>query len=154
MCAFVISETLLTSYSSFLQHTHTLHIRYEYRKEINKDNFLGTGGRLVTAYAELMKDMWLKDNTSTRVVHPSSFKKSLSTFAPQFGGFRQHDAQELLSFLLDGIHEDLNRVKKRPYIEGECVLGMDYYTTRSIRKTVVTNEIVSSSDIFNNRQGL
>lgn len=68
----------------------------------------------MTAYAELMKDMWLKNKTG---VSPSSFKKSLSTFAPQFGGNRQHDAQELLSYLLDGIHEDLNRVKKRPYIE-------------------------------------
>lgn len=119
MCVCNLRDTSivrLTFYSSFFN------IRYEYRKEINKDNFLGTGGRLVTAYAELMKDMWLKDNTSTaRVVQPSSFKKSLSTFAPQFGGFRQHDAQELLSFLLDGIHEDLNRVKKRPYIEGECL---------------------------------
>jgi len=62
-----------------------------------------------------MKDMWLKNKKG--VVTPNSFKKSLSTFAPQFGGNRQHDAQELLAYLLDGIHEDLNRVKKRPYIE-------------------------------------
>ena len=26
-------------------------------------------------------------------------------------------AQELLAFLLDGLHEDLNRVKQKPYIE-------------------------------------
>lgn len=25
--------------------------------------------------------------------------------------------QELLAFLLDGLHEDLNRVKRKPYIE-------------------------------------
>lgn len=25
--------------------------------------------------------------------------------------------QELLAFLLDGLHEDLNRVKQKPYIE-------------------------------------
>ncbi|KAL3916022.1 MAG: hypothetical protein SGARI_008057, partial [Bacillariaceae sp.] len=30
---------------------------YDYRSEINKDNFLGTGGKLVIAYAELMKQM-------------------------------------------------------------------------------------------------
>lgn len=92
---------------------------YDYRKEINRDNFLGTGGKLATAYAELMKDMWLKQShkDDRRIVQPSSFKRSLSTFAPQFGGNRQHDAQELLSYLLDGIHEDLNRVKKRPYVE-------------------------------------
>lgn len=28
-------------------------------------------------------------------------------------------SQELLAFLLDGLHEDLNRVKQKPYIEVE-----------------------------------
>ncbi|GLT60957.1 hypothetical protein SLA2020_336950 [Shorea laevis] len=31
--------------------------------------------------------------------------------------FNQHDSQELLAFLLDGLHKDLNRVKSKPYIE-------------------------------------
>ncbi|GKY94675.1 hypothetical protein MPSEU_000432900 [Mayamaea pseudoterrestris] len=87
---------------------------YDYRSEINKNNFLGTGGKLVTAYAELMKSIWLGNNT---VFAPVAFKKSLEKFAPQFAGGRQHDAHEVLSFLLDGIHEDLNRIKKKPYIE-------------------------------------
>ena len=30
---------------------------------------------------------------------------------------RQQDAQEFLRFLLDGLHEDLNRVKQRPRLE-------------------------------------
>lgn len=38
-------------------------------------------------------------------------------FAPQFSGYQQQDSQELLAFLLDGLHEDLNRIKKKPYIE-------------------------------------
>jgi ubiquitin carboxyl-terminal hydrolase 8 len=87
---------------------------YDYRSEINKENFLGTGGELVFAYAELMKRMWMGNRS---VVEPSDFKEKLSTFAPQFGGYHQHDSQELLSYLLDGIHEDLNRVKTRPFVE-------------------------------------
>jgi ubiquitin C-terminal hydrolase len=31
--------------------------------------------------------------------------------------------QELLAFLLDGLHEDLNRVKKKPYIEAKDADG-------------------------------
>jgi ubiquitin carboxyl-terminal hydrolase 8 len=87
---------------------------YDYRSEINKNNFLGTRGKLVTAYAELTKHMWLGSKSA---VEPVDFKKQLQTFAPQFLGYHQHDAQELLAFLLDGIHEDLNRVKERPYVE-------------------------------------
>lgn len=37
--------------------------------------------------------------------------------APQFSGFQQHDAQELLAYLLDMLHEDLNRVTDKPYVE-------------------------------------
>ena len=38
-------------------------------------------------------------------------------FAPQFSGYQQHDSQELLAFLCDGLHEDLNRIQKKPYVE-------------------------------------
>ena len=48
---------------------------------------------------------------------PRAFKGALARFAPQFAGYQQQDSQELLAFLLDGLHEDLNRVKKKRYIE-------------------------------------
>lgn len=48
---------------------------------------------------------------------PRAFKGKLGRFAPQFSGYNQHDSQELLAFLLDGLHEDLNRVKQKPYFE-------------------------------------
>lgn len=34
----------------------------------------------------------------------------------QFAGFLQHDAQEFMAYLLDALHEDLNRIKQKPYI--------------------------------------
>ena len=42
---------------------------------------------------------------------------AVGRFAPQFSGYQQQDSHELLAFLLDGLHEDLNRVKKKPYVE-------------------------------------
>ncbi len=42
---------------------------------------------------------------------------AVGRFAPQFSGYQQQDSQELMAFLLDGLHEDLNRIKKKPYIE-------------------------------------
>lgn len=32
-------------------------------------------------------------------------------------GYAQHDSQELLAFLLDGLHEDLNLVREKPYVD-------------------------------------
>lgn len=34
-----------------------------------------------------------------------------------FSGYNQHDSGELITYLLDGLHEDLNRVKVKPYVE-------------------------------------
>ena len=45
------------------------------------------------------------------------FQIAVGRFAPQFSGYQQQDSQELMAFLLDGLHEDLNRIKKKPYIE-------------------------------------
>lgn len=48
---------------------------------------------------------------------PSIFRYD-SIFQPVISlilGYRQHDAQELLAYLLDGLHEDLNRVREKPY---------------------------------------
>jgi hypothetical protein len=42
---------------------------------------------------------------------------TIGKYAPRFNGFQQHDSQELLAFLLDGLHEDLNRVHDKPYVE-------------------------------------
>lgn len=79
---------------------------YNYRSEINAKNPLGSGGKLVNSFGSLIKAMWLGNS---RTVKPQTFKIYLERFAPQFKGTHQHDAQEFLSFLLDGIHEDLNR---------------------------------------------
>uniref|UniRef100_A0A8B9PG58 Ubiquitin carboxyl-terminal hydrolase n=1 Tax=Apteryx owenii TaxID=8824 RepID=A0A8B9PG58_APTOW len=85
-----------------------------YEAEINQDNPLGMRGEIAEAYAELIKQIW-----SGRQSHvaPRIFKTQVGRFAPQFSGYQQQDSQELLAFLLDGLHEDLNRVKKKPYLE-------------------------------------
>ena len=82
--------------------------------EINTDNPLGMQGQIAHAYTHLLKDMWSGNNSS---VSPREFKHTVSRFAPQFSGYAQHDSQELLAFLLDGLHEDLNRIRKKPYVE-------------------------------------
>ena len=94
----------LTSY--FLQRRH--------QKELNRDNPLGMKGLIATAYGDLLDEMW---NGKSSVTAPRNFKFNVGKFAPQFSGYAQHDSQELLAFLLDGLHEDLNRIKKKPFVE-------------------------------------
>lgn len=48
---------------------------------------------------------------------PRGFKSKIAQFAPQFSGYAQHDSQEFLAFLLDGLHEDVNRIQNKPYIQ-------------------------------------
>uniref|UniRef100_A0A8C7WAH2 Ubiquitin carboxyl-terminal hydrolase n=1 Tax=Oncorhynchus mykiss TaxID=8022 RepID=A0A8C7WAH2_ONCMY len=85
----------------------------QYEAEINRENPLGMRGEIAEAYADLVKQMWLSRSS---YVAPRTFKTQVGRFAPQFSGYQQQDSQELLAFLMDGLHEDLNRVKKKPYL--------------------------------------
>eukprot|EP00184_Porphyridium_aerugineum_P008474 CAMPEP_0184692250 /NCGR_PEP_ID=MMETSP0313-20130426/804_1 /TAXON_ID=2792 /ORGANISM="Porphyridium aerugineum, Strain SAG 1380-2" /LENGTH=1268 /DNA_ID=CAMNT_0027150069 /DNA_START=258 /DNA_END=4064 /DNA_ORIENTATION=- len=98
-----------------------------YLKDINKSNPLGMGGELAIEFNKLLRQLWLREHQSTsptqrssfssNAVAPRAFKQRMSIWAPQFSGYYQHDSQELLAFLLDGLHEDLNRIEKKPYVE-------------------------------------
>ena len=86
----------------------------EFAGDVNEKNPIGMGGLLARAYAAMVKEIWSGKYTS---VAPVEFKKVLGQFAPQFSGYQQQDSQELLSFLLDGLHEDLNRILDKPIVE-------------------------------------
>lgn len=83
--------------------------------DYNTNNPLGSiDAGLAKAYCELVRSMhYGKDD----VVAPVKFKKAMGAFQPMFSGYAQQDSGEFLSYLLDGMHEDLNRVKKKEYIE-------------------------------------
>ncbi|KAJ8759951.1 hypothetical protein K2173_010807 [Erythroxylum novogranatense] len=96
------------------------YFREDYHQEINWQNPLGMVGELALAFGELLRKLWAPGRTS---IAPRPFKAKLARFAPQFSGYNQHDSQELLAFLLDGLHEDLNRVKHKPYIKSRDADG-------------------------------
>jgi len=114
----------------------------QFKADLNKDNPLGTGGELASEFAGLLRQMWgvkaEKEKSSSKgeiysssrvyspgnfdsglssVTYPRSFKHTLGKFAAQFMGYDQHDSQELCAYLLDILHEDTNRVRKKPYVE-------------------------------------
>ena len=85
-----------------------------YRRDINLENPLGYRGEVANAFANLMELMW---RGGLRSVVPRGFKRTLAQHTHLCQGAEQHDSQDLLSVLLDMLHEDLNRVKNKPYTE-------------------------------------
>lgn len=86
-----------------------------YTADLNRTNPLGTSGKLADAYAAVLKDLWMRPGA--KQVKPYALKRAIALFAPRFAGTLQHDAQEFLAYLLDGLHEDLNRIRQAPYVE-------------------------------------
>jgi Ubiquitin carboxyl-terminal hydrolase len=114
-----------------------------YKSELNETNPLGMNGLLAKHYAWLVAALFnpLHQKPS---FPPSEFKKTIGTllrpnipntlppttlttgrFAPNFSGYSQQDSQEFLACLLDGLHEDLNRVRKKPYVERDELIGVE-----------------------------
>ncbi|KAL3853771.1 hypothetical protein ACJMK2_017284 [Sinanodonta woodiana] len=83
-------------------------------EEINENNPLGMHGEIARSYAELIQMMWSGKHSYTA---PRNFKYAVGRFAPQFSGEKQHDCHDLMAFLLNGLHEELNRIRQKPYIE-------------------------------------
>ncbi|CAM4765914.1 unnamed protein product [Rotaria magnacalcarata] len=86
----------------------------QYEDHINRDNPLGMKGDVAKAYGDLIREIW---SGKSSFCTPKSLNQNVARYAPQFSGFSQHDSLEFMSFLLDSLHEDLNLVKKKPYVE-------------------------------------
>ncbi|KAH7819864.1 putative ubiquitin specific peptidase 11 [Monocercomonoides exilis] len=89
-------------------------LSFRFVKDININNKLGCDGKMAAVYAAWLRAMWSGDYA---VVNPGRVKSVVSHFSHQFSGYSQQDSQEFLTFLLDGLHEDLNRIKDKPYVE-------------------------------------
>ncbi|XP_033934206.1 ubiquitin carboxyl-terminal hydrolase 2-like [Pseudochaenichthys georgianus] len=66
--------------------------------------------RVVVTFVRLLEEMWLGRSSSCAPVEARSV---LCSILPQFNNYSQQDAQELLLFLLNALHDDLNKHKMR-----------------------------------------
>ncbi|PLW57332.1 hypothetical protein PCANC_02454 [Puccinia coronata f. sp. avenae] len=111
-----------------------------YISELNRTNPLGMGGKVAETFGQLIERMWSSEyevsakkingcssssnglssytsSLSYQSISPREFKSIVGRFNSLFLGYGQQDSQELLTFLLDALHEDLNRVKVKPFDE-------------------------------------
>uniref|UniRef100_A0A3Q3GHN0 Ubiquitin carboxyl-terminal hydrolase n=1 Tax=Kryptolebias marmoratus TaxID=37003 RepID=A0A3Q3GHN0_KRYMA len=72
----------------------------------------GSDMALMEEFAKLTQSLWTSVNNEA--ISPSDFRSQIQRFAPKFVGCSQQDAQEFLRFLLDGLHNEVNRVALRP----------------------------------------
>eukprot|EP00746_Dinoflagellata_sp_MGD_P139412 gnl/MRDRNA2_/MRDRNA2_72878_c0_seq2.p1 gnl/MRDRNA2_/MRDRNA2_72878_c0~~gnl/MRDRNA2_/MRDRNA2_72878_c0_seq2.p1 ORF type:complete len:870 (-),score=165.90 gnl/MRDRNA2_/MRDRNA2_72878_c0_seq2:427-3036(-) len=82
---------------------------------------LSMKGRLATAFSQLLNDMWANNHTA---LSPVDVRRLIAERRQEFAGYRQHDAQEVLTLILDELHEDVNRAPyPRPIVEDPKTAG-------------------------------
>lgn len=120
----------------------------QYKSEINTENRDGTKGELLSSYAALIQDMYLDAASS---IAPQSFKRILGKYNEEYAGFMQQDAHELIEFLLDKFHEDVNRIHQKPYtlkLEGDgsndITIARDTWIRHLQRHTSFIQELFGS----------
>uniref|UniRef100_G3PQC3 Ubiquitin carboxyl-terminal hydrolase 8 n=1 Tax=Gasterosteus aculeatus aculeatus TaxID=481459 RepID=G3PQC3_GASAC len=81
-----------------------------YLEDINRHNILGHKGEVAEEFGVIMKALWAG---LYKCISPRDFKITIGKINDQFAGCDQQDSQELLLFLMDGLHEDLNKADNR-----------------------------------------
>ncbi|KAH8825801.1 hypothetical protein DL96DRAFT_1609938 [Flagelloscypha sp. PMI_526] len=74
---------------------------------------MGMRGRLAGAFARLIAEYVWAD---TRTLSPTDFRTTVLCLYPNYKAGNQYDSQEFLSFLLDVVHQDMNRRAFNPIL--------------------------------------
>ncbi|CAF3885372.1 unnamed protein product [Adineta steineri] len=84
-----------------------------YCVELNRTNPLGMKGIMAEEFATVIKNLW---SGTYNHINANRLRDYVAKRHQEFVGNGQHDAQELLTILLDALHEDLNRVQNKPQV--------------------------------------
>ena len=86
----------------------------DFTKEINNANSSSSKGAISKSYYNLIYQMWKGSN---EIISPSEFRLTFCRKEISFYNNEQQDSQEFLFALLNNLHEDLNRVTNKIYME-------------------------------------
>lgn len=100
--------------------------------DISKKNKTGSGGLVAKAFYSLLSEIWLG---KSEAIVPLEFKQILSVLT-KAGGLEHSDSHDMLIFLLEKLHEDINRATgeldtspfKEPFDQGQ--LAWRSFTSR------------------------
>ncbi|XP_062280511.1 ubiquitin carboxyl-terminal hydrolase 8 isoform X1 [Scomber scombrus] len=100
-----------------------------YMEDINRSNILGHKGEVAEEFGVIMKALWAG---LYKCISPRDFKITIGKINDQFAGYDQQDSQELLLFLMDGLHEDLNKADNRKRYKEEDNDHLDDQTAADV----------------------
>ena len=108
-------------------------LNYKFQNEINLQTTFGSNGVLVKAYSDLINLMWLSKFIK---INPYFFRIAFIISTNKFRNNYQQDAMEFILILLNYLHEDLNRIKEKPYLilneqkekESDVLASQRYYS--------------------------
>ena len=81
--------------------------------KINVNNNIGTQGFLTMAYANFIFSM---NQCAKDFFAPKLFKYAIGNIDETYSDYDQQDTHEFMTFLIDSLHEDLNKVINKPII--------------------------------------
>ena len=100
-----------------------------YQQQMNMANKLGAFGQFAEKYSNLIKSLWNDLNYPPKTINPQLFVNLIRKQFPNFLPNVQQDAHEFLSLFLDTLHEDINRISIKQYINlKEKQIGEDDIT--------------------------
>lgn len=140
----------LNSTLQCLIHCHPL-VKYflsdRFVEDVNPTNKDGSGqnAQLVKEFERLSKDMWFDTKSC---LSPARLKAVLGSISIDYRGNLQQDSHDVLELLLDRLHEDVNRVLVKPYIEqpegdgtNDVEVGTDAWEKHRRRHNSVITEL-------------
>ena len=81
-----------------------------FSEQLNPSNVKSSGGQIANAYRHFLEGLCRGPPSQAR--DPSQLRNAVVSKFRAFANFAQHDSQEFLCSLLDGLHEDMNQSPK------------------------------------------
>eukprot|EP01059_Diplonema_ambulator_P006875 TRINITY_DN1644_c0_g1_i7.p1 TRINITY_DN1644_c0_g1~~TRINITY_DN1644_c0_g1_i7.p1 ORF type:complete len:1023 (+),score=302.12 TRINITY_DN1644_c0_g1_i7:1489-4557(+) len=85
-----------------------------YTYDLNTSSQWGMNGKLAVGFTELIEKLWTADR---QFLAPRFFRNLVGVYRSDFASNQQQDANEFLLALLEGVGEDVNRVKRKQTLQ-------------------------------------
>ena len=96
--------------------------------------------KLTNSYIEVLMNLWLNKNIN--YYSPNNFKNTISEMDPLFSGIKANDSKDLIIFLLETMHNELNRAEKI-IPPNQLVNQYNYEVTFNLFKNIFKNNYKS-----------